>query len=645
MAPGHITKPKSGTCCGPEAERCSVGGERNRDRGGVRRLRVAHDDATRSGIAWLWLVILALSPAIGWAADPPQCRTVRFGVVGFSDVTAATAMTTRVLKQLGYAPATVNLSVPVIFASLQNRNLDVFLGNWMPAQEGDRAAYLARHSIEVIGANLEHARFTLAVPKYLYDQGLKDFASIQRFAPQLHSTLYGIEPGAAANRLILGMIESNAFGLGGFRLLESSEQGMLGELERAYRARKPIVFVGWEPHPMNVRFQIEYLAGGDATFGPNSGGATIDTVARAGLVMECPNLGRLLRNLKFTSRGESQIMERLQQGESPEVAAQSWMDAHPDIVRGWLVGVNRFDGRPALAGLGTEVADATTVRPANGLERWMAAHKIHVGDAAANVLELLKTHGSGTFDTVSAVIRALVDSVTRALGSIPALAFIVAAAVATRLVKRSWALTVLVGLGLLFILNQGYWAAMLETLALVLVATLFAVAIGIPVGIACAHQPRFHALLRPVLDLMQTLPTFVYLIPTLVLFGLGPVPGLISTVVFAMPAPIRLTQAGITQVPAALKEVAQAFGATGFQLLWKVELPSASPLILAGVTQCIMLSLSMVVVAALVGAGGLGVPVVRALNSVQVSTGFDAGLVIVLLAVILDRVFRPRDRG
>ena len=182
-------------------------------------------------------------------------------------------------------------------------------------------------------------------------------------------------------------------------------------------------------------------------------------------------------------------------------------------------------------------------------------------------------------------------------------------------------------------------------LALVLVATLFAVAIGIPVGIACAHQPRFHALLRPVLDLMQTLPTFVYLIPTLVLFGLGPVPGLISTVVFAMPAPIRLTQAGITQVPAALKEVAQAFGATGFQLLWKVELPSASPLILAGVTQCIMLSLSMVVVAALVGAGGLGVPVVRALNSVQVSTGFDAGLVIVLLAVILDRVFRPRDRG
>src|SRR5581483_616989 len=271
---------------------------------------------------------------------------------------------------------------------------------------------------------------------------------------------------------------------------------------------------------------------------------------------------------------------------------------------------------------------------------WMAAHKIRLGDAVSSALELLKAHGSGAFDAVSAVIRGLVDGVTRALRSIPALAFIVVAASATHVIKRSWPLTVLVGLGLLFILNQGYWAAMLETLSLVLVATLFSVGIGIPVGITCAHHPRLNALLRPVLDLMQTLPTFVYLIPTLVLFGLGPVPGLLSTVVFAMPAPIRLTQEGIALVPATLKEVAHAFGATGPQLLWKVELPSAAPLILAGVTQCIMLSLSMVVVAALVGAGGLGVPVVRALNSVQVGPGFEAGLVIVLLAIILDRVFR-----
>jgi ABC-type proline/glycine betaine transport system permease subunit len=174
------------------------------------------------------------------------------------------------------------------------------------------------------------------------------------------------------------------------------------------------------------------------------------------------------------------------------------------------------------------------------------------------------------------------------------------------------------------------------------VATLASTAIGVPIGIAAAHRPRLFAALRPALDLMQTLPTFVYLIPTLVLFGLGPVPGLISTVVFAVPAPIRLTYEGVSAVPSALKEAAQAFGATRWQLLFKVELPSASPLILAGISQCIMLSLSMVVIAGLVGAGGLGVPVVRALNSVQIGTGFEAGFVIVLLAILLDRVCRPR---
>jgi len=198
---------------------------------------------------------------------------------------------------------------------------------------------------------------------------------------------------------------------------------------------------------------------------------------------------------------------------------------------------------------------------------------------------------------------------------------------------------------LLFIMNQGYWGPTLETLSLVIVAALVSTAIGVPVGIAAAHRPRLYAALRPVLDLMQTLPTFVYLIPTLVLFGLGVVPGLISTVIFALPAPIRLTQLGISSVPTALREAGQAFGATPMQLLWKVELPSAAPTILAGITQCIMLSLSMVVIAALVGAGGLGVPVVRALNTVQVGMGFEAGFVIVLLAIVLDRISRPADKA
>jgi ABC-type proline/glycine betaine transport system permease subunit len=200
-----------------------------------------------------------------------------------------------------------------------------------------------------------------------------------------------------------------------------------------------------------------------------------------------------------------------------------------------------------------------------------------------------------------------------------------------------------VAAALLFIMNQGYWLATIETLSLVLVSALLSMLIGVPVGIAAAHHPRFYESLRPVLDLMQTLPTFVYLIPTLVLFGLGVVPGLISTVIFALPAPIRLTHLGISSVPRPLLEAGEAFGATRLQLLWKVELPSASQTIIAGITQCIMLSLSMVVIAALVGAGGLGVPVVRALNTVQVGMGFEAGFAIVLLAIVLDRVTRPRE--
>lgn len=579
----------------------------------------------------LGILLLVVISRAGLAAD---CHDVRFGVVGFSDVAAVTALTSEVLKEIGYSPTSVNLSVPIIFASLQAGSIDVFLGNWMPAQEGDSRPYLTNGSVEIVGPNLEKAKFTLAVPRYLYEAGLQDFADIHRFAGPLEGAIYGIEPGAAANRLVLGMIKSNQFGLGSFRLIESSEQGMLAELERAYRVRRPIVFVGWDPHPMNLRFQIEYLAGGDTTFGPDFGGATINTVTRAGLSQQCPSLGRLLHQLKFTLRGESELMAAiLERHEPPELAAREWLASHPDVVHEWLAGVSRLDTRTALQ-----------PPAAGGLESWLSSHKIPLGEATSHALERVKSRGSGFFDGLSLVIRNIVAAATLTLRAIPALAFIIGATALTWLLHRSWPLTLFAPAALLFVLNQGYWSPMLETLALVLVATAVSVAIAVPTGIAGAHHPRFYAALRPVLDLMQTLPTFVYLIPTLVLFGLGPVPGLISTVVFAMPAPIRLTQEGIAATPVTLREVAHAFGATGWQLLWKIELPSATPLILAGITQCIMLSLSMVVVAALVGAGGLGVPVVRALNSVQVGMGFDAGLVIVLLAVLLDRICRPRQR-
>ena len=278
------------------------------------------------------------------------------------------------------------------------------------------------------------------------------------------------------------------------------------------------------------------------------------------------------------------------------------------------------------------------------LDDWMADNKIPVGSGIAAAIDVLKAHGSGFFDGVSATVRFVIDGITAALVWVPSPLLILLMAGLAYLLRRSWQLSLFVALALLFILNQGYWQETMETLSLVLSSALVSTVLGVPLGIAAAHPPWLFRTIRPALDLMQTLPTFVYLIPTLVLFGLGAVPGLISTVIFSLPAPVRLTHLGITSVPRPLIEAGESFGATRRQLLWKVELPSARPMILAGITQCIMLSLSMVVIAALVGAGGLGVPVVRALNTVRVDTGFEAGLVIVLLAIILDRVCRPAER-
>jgi glycine betaine/proline transport system permease protein len=277
------------------------------------------------------------------------------------------------------------------------------------------------------------------------------------------------------------------------------------------------------------------------------------------------------------------------------------------------------------------------------LVAWITDNKVPVGDWMADVVEFIKDNTLSFFDILAATISFIVDGFTGFLEWVPAPILILALALAAYAVRRSLALAGFVVFALLFVLNQGYWNETMETLSLVLFSALFSTVIGVPLGIAAAHRPWLYAAMRPVLDLMQTLPTFVYLLPTLVLFGLGTVPGLISTIIFAIPAPVRLTHLGITSVPRPLLEAGEAFGATRRQLLWKVELPSARPTIFAGVTQCIMLSLSMVVIAALVGAGGLGVPVVRALNQVKVGMGFEAGFAIVLVAIVLDRVCRPPE--
>ena len=604
--------------------------------------RSDRSSAARIALA-AWLAILSLMPlAAGAAADPESCRTVRFSDIGWTDVTATTGLASHLVRLLGYEPEVTVLSVPVTYASLKNRDIDVFLGNWMPAMAADLRPYQTEGSVEVVGANLNGAKYTLAVPSYLYEAGLHDFADIQRYAVELKHEIYGIEPGNDGNRLVLTLIKKDEFNLGNFKLVESSEQGMLAQVERAVATKRPIVFFGWEPHPMNTRFEMRYLTGGDTSFGPNYGGATVYTNVRAGYLEQCPNVGHLVRNLKFTLRGESEMMAGiLERKLAPEAAAAEWLKSNPEALAAWFDGVTAFDGGPAPL----TAAVPPPARGRRGFEAWVMEHKIPLGAAIESSIGYIKGHGKVFFAGISTVIQGSVDGVNAALAAVPGVLLILLVAVIAWFLHRSIALVVFIVASLLFIMNQGYWAATLETLSLVFVSALFSTLIGVPVGIAAAHRPQLFAALRPVLDLMQTLPTFVYLIPTLVLFGLGVVPGLISTVIFAVPAPIRLTHLGISSVPRTLLEAGDAFGATPMQRLWKIELPSARSTILAGITQCIMLSLSMVVIAALVGAGGLGVPVVRALNSVQIDVGFEAGLAIVLLAIILDRISRPGHGG
>jgi glycine betaine/proline transport system permease protein len=275
---------------------------------------------------------------------------------------------------------------------------------------------------------------------------------------------------------------------------------------------------------------------------------------------------------------------------------------------------------------------------------WLTEHKIPVGDWASDFFDWLRDNFSGVVDALANGAEKLIDGLQWILQTPHPLVIIACFVALTWVLQRNWKTCLFVALGFLFIINQDYWEATTQSLTLVISSCIVCMAIGVPIGIAAAHRPRLYAFMQPVLDLMQTLPTFVYLIPAIVFFGIGMVPGLIATVIFVLPAPIRLTYLGVSSTPTPLLEAAEAFGGTPSQTLRKVELPYDLPQIMAGLNQTIMLSLSMVVVAALVGADGLGVPVVRALNQVNTSLGFESGFVIVVVAIILDRMLRIGGR-
>lgn len=301
---------------------------------------------TMKKIAKIMMLAVAVGTLPAQAAD---CNTVRFSDVGWTDITATTAATTLVLEGLGYKTDVKVLSVPVTYTSLANNDIDIFLGNWMPTMEADIAKYRDAGTVDTVRENLEGAKYTLATLKKSADEGLRGFADIAKFRDSLEGKIYGIEAGNDGNRLILDMIEKNAFGLKGFEVVESSEAGMLAQAARSNKRGEAIVFLGWEPHPMNANFDMVYLTGGDDYFGPDLGGATVFTNTRAGYVKECKNVGKLLSNLKFTLAMENEIMGAILNDEKdPRDAAKAWLQANPEVLKGWLDGVTTAAGAEGI---------------------------------------------------------------------------------------------------------------------------------------------------------------------------------------------------------------------------------------------------------------------------------------------------------
>lgn len=285
-------------------------------------------------------------------ADDASCKTVRIGAVGWTDVVATTAVASELLQGLGYETKQTQASQQIIFAGIQKGQIDAFLGYWKPIMDDNIKPFLDAGAVKVAAEpSLDDAVAVLAVPSYTADKGLKTLADIARFKDELDGKIYGIEAGSGANTAVQKMIDSNQFGLGGFKLVESSEAGMLAAVGRAARNEKPVVFFGWKPHPMNLSMQITYLTGTEDVFGPNDGAATVSTVTAPDYAERCPNANRLLTSLRFTSEQEAELMQPIMDRKAPAQVARDWIKANPQVVEAWLDGVTTLDGKPANTAL------------------------------------------------------------------------------------------------------------------------------------------------------------------------------------------------------------------------------------------------------------------------------------------------------
>lgn len=295
-------------------------------------------------LATCCLLTLLSSPVL--AVDDASCQKVRLGAVGWTDVVATTAVAAELLERLGYETTQTQASQQIIFAGIQKKQIDAFLGYWKPIMDDNIAPFLAKGAVEVAAEpSLNDAVAILAVPTYAAEAGLKRFEDIARFKDQLDGKIYGIESGSGANTVIKQMIDSNQFGLGEFTLVESSEGAMLTAVNRAVKNQAPVLFFGWKPHPMNIQMPITYLTGSQDAFGPNDGAATVSTVTSPDFASRCPNAHRLLTGMRFTSAQEAELMEPIMDRKTPQAVARGWIKANPAVVGSWLEDVTTFDAQ------------------------------------------------------------------------------------------------------------------------------------------------------------------------------------------------------------------------------------------------------------------------------------------------------------
>lgn len=300
-------------------------------------------------LAGATLISCALTQT-AWAQEPESCKQVRFAEIGWADIAATTGVAMTLTEGLGYQPRKIMASVPIAFTGVKKGQIDVFLGYWAPSMDAVIEPFLKDDGVKVLPkANLEGAKYTLAVPTYAAEAGLKSFQDIAKFKDQLGGKIYGIEPGNDGNLLIEKMIEDNQYALGDFRMVESSEAGMLVQVQRAVKKQQPVVFLGWAPHPMNTQYDLTYLAGGDEVFGPDYGAAKVYTVVSKDYEARCANVGKLLNNLQFSVEIESQLMDKVLQKEDPTKVAKDWIRANPQVLDQWLQGVTTYDGKDGAA--------------------------------------------------------------------------------------------------------------------------------------------------------------------------------------------------------------------------------------------------------------------------------------------------------